>query len=207
MDTTYFKECFPALENSLVREIERFAVPKTFAANEIIVKQGAPIHYLPLVLSGSVKVFSTEKGLQFLLYYITPGESCIYSFAHTADGKPAEFSAAAETESDLLLIPKIKVAEWLGTYPTLGRLLLSDYQRHYSDLLTTTKQITVYNLDQRLLAYLRTKAEISGSKMLSVTHQEIADDLGSSREVITRVLKKLSLENKVRQTGRRIKVL
>lgn len=206
MKTSFLVECFPSLEKELLKEIEEFSSIKSFTAQEYIVKQGDYIRFLPIILSGSVKVFSTEDTVQFLLYYISSGGSCIYSFAHTFNNEPTEFSAIAELDSELLLLPQNKVADWLRVYPSFSNLVITDYQRHYQDLLNTTKQIICHNLDQRLLDYLKTKAEMTGSNLLEITHQQIADDMGTSREVITRVLKKLSINNVVVQKGRKIKV-
>ena len=207
MKTSFLAECFPVLEKDLLKEIEEHSTLKSFNSQEYIVEQGKFIRFLPIVLSGNIKVFSNEDSIQFLLYYISSGESCIYSFAHIFNNEPAEFSAIAELDSELLLLPINKVNQWLKKYPSFSSLVLSDYQRHYKDLLNTTKQITCYNLDQRLLNYLKNKSKIKKSNILNISHQEIAYDLGTSREVISRLLKKLSLNNQVIQIGRKIKIL
>jgi len=207
MKTSFLVECFPTLEKELLKEIEEYSTLKSFHSQEYIVKQGKFIRFLPIVLSGNIKVFSNEDSIQFLLYYITSGESCIYSFAHMFNNEPAEFSAIAELDSELLLLPIHKVNQWLKKYPSFSNLVLSDYQKHYKDLLNTTKQITCYNLDQRLLNYLVNKTQIEKSDILSISHQEIANDLGTSREVISRLLKKLKINNQVTQIGRKIKIL
>lgn len=207
MKTSFLVECFPTLEKELLKEIEEYSTVKSFLSQEYIVEQGKFIRSLPIVLSGNIKVFSNEDSIQFLLYYISSGESCIYSFAHIFNNEPAEFSAIAELDSELLLLPINKVNQWLKKYPSFSSLVLSDYQRHYKDLLNTTKQITCYNLDKRLLDYLTNKAQIEKSNILTISHQEIADDLGTSREVISRLLKKLKVNNQVIQIGRKIKIL
>lgn len=207
MKTSFLVECFPTLEKELLKEIEEYSTVKSFLSQEYIVEQGKFIRSLPIVLSGNIKVFSNEDSIQFLLYYISSGESCIYSFAHIFNNEPAEFSAIAELDSELLLLPIKKVNQWLKKYPSFSSLVLSDYQRHYKDLLNTTKQITCYNLDKRLLDYLTNKTQIEKSNILTISHQEIADDLGTSREVISRLLKKLKVNNQVIQIGRKIKIL
>jgi len=207
MKTSFLTTCFPFLETELVEEIESHARMQSFAKGDHIVKQGEFIRFLPIVVKGSIKVCSMEDSIPFLLYYISSGESCIYSFAHTFNNDKAEFSASAEIDSDLLLLPLPKVNEWLKIYPSLGSLVLADYQKQYKDLLNTTKQITCYQLDERLLEYLKTKAQIMNSNLLNIKHQEIADDLGTSREVISRVLKKLSKSNHIKQVGHKIKMI
>ncbi|RBW63183.1 Crp/Fnr family transcriptional regulator [Tenacibaculum sp. E3R01] len=207
MKTSFLAKCFPVLEKELLNEVEEHSILKSFKAGDFVVKQGRLIRFLPIVLSGNIKVFSNEDSIQFLLYYISSGETCIYSFAHISSKELAGFSAIAELDSELLLLPIDKVNKWLKKYPSFGNLVLSDYKRHYKDLLNTTKQVLCYNLEERLLNYLKNKVQIKASNVLSVSHQEVADDLGTSREVITRLLKKLSIANKVLQEGRKIKVL
>ncbi|MCH9661714.1 MAG: Crp/Fnr family transcriptional regulator [Bacteroidetes bacterium] len=206
MKTSFLGKCFPSLETKLLAEIETHSKMEFFGASASVVKQGQYIRYLPIVVSGSVKVFSEEADAQFLLYRINAGASCIYSFAHTFNKEPTAFSAVAELDSELLMLPIDKVARWLRTYPSFSNLVLTDYQKHYQDLLDTTKQIICYHLDERLLLYLVEKSKLEGNKLLSISHQEIADDLGTSREVISRLLKKLSLQKKVSQEGRKIKI-
>ncbi|WP_299116088.1 Crp/Fnr family transcriptional regulator [uncultured Winogradskyella sp.] len=207
MKISFLAECFPILEKELLKEIEVFSTLKKYKAKDLIVKQGSYIKSLPIVITGNVKVFSNEDTIQFLLYNISPGKSCIFSFAHTLNKEPAEFSAVAEIDSELLLLPIYKVNVWLRKYPSFANLVLLDYQKHYKDLLETTKQVICYNLDQRLLKFLENKSQIEGSDTLHISHQDIANELGTSREVITRVLKKLNHSNSVIQIGRKIKIL
>ncbi len=207
MNTSFLNDCYPFLEKPLMEEMEAHSILKDYNTGEFIVEQGQFVKYLPIVVSGQVKVFCMEDTVQFLLYYITSGNSCIYSFAHILNGNQAEFSAIAETDSSLLLLPVERVKLWMTQYPSFGSLVVGDYQKHYSDLLQTTKQLVCHNLEERLLQYLRTKSELENSTLLSISHQNIADDLGTSREVITRVMKKLGITQKVEQQGRKIKLL
>ena len=96
---------------------------------------------------------------------------------------------------------------WIKKYPSFSNLLLQNYQKHYEDLLNTTKQIMCFNLEERLINYFKNKVKIGNTNLLAVSHQEIADDLGTSREVISRLIKKLSIDGKVSQFRRKIKVL
>lgn len=201
------QECLPKLGKELLEEIERYAPVKEFGVQDFVVRQGDLVRFLPIVIEGSVKVFSQESAMQFLLYYITAGETCIFSFAHLFGQEPVEFSAVAETESRLLLLPIHKVQEWYNKYPRFNDIILSAYQKHYGDLLNTTKQVICYNLEERLLAYLKKKAELLHAEELKISHQSIAQDLGTSREVITRLMRKLETHEEVIQIGRKIKIL
>lgn len=200
-------ECLPSLGKDLFKEIESHSPSKKFLAEEHIVNQGEIIRFLPIVLSGSVKVYSQEATIQFLLYYISSGETCVFSFAHIFNDKPVEFSAVAEKDSELILLPIHKAQEWYNKYPRFNDVLLKAYQKHYNELLHTTKQVICYNLEERLIEYLRKKAELEGSEVLQISHQDIADNLGTSREVITRLMKKPDVSNVAIQEGRKIKIL
>lgn len=207
MKSDFLTKCYPEFEKELLQEIEEHSLLKSFKAGENIVKQGQYIKFLPIIQSGCVKVFCNEDTKHFLLYFIESGESCIYSFAHIDNDDQAEFSAVAELDSDLLLLPADRVKLWVKKYPSLNNIILKNYRRHYDDLLDTTKQIVCYNLEDRLLEYLQTKSKISESNLLSISHQDIADDLGTSREVISRLMKNEKLNRIVKQEGRQIKIL
>lgn len=206
MKAGFLAECYPQLEKSLIAEITEHSIKKEFLTGDDIVNQGEYMKYLPIVVSGNVKVYSQEDTIQFLLYYISSGGSCIYSFAHILRNNQADFSAIADTDSTLLLLPVDRVKLWMGKYPSFGNLVLDDFQKHYTDLLRTTKQLICYNLEERLLEYLKAKTNIEKTNLLHISHQEIADDLGTSREVITRVMKKLGANQQIEQQGRKIKV-
>jgi len=209
MDTTFLNECLPHLEKPLLEAIATCALVEKFPKTQYIVRQGQYIRFLPIVLRGNVKVFSQEDTIQFLLYYINPGDPCIFSFAHIFDfnDAPIEFSAIAETDSELLMLPIHQVHHWIRQYVSFNQMLLKGYQRHYQDLLHTTKQVTCYNLEERLLNYLTARTQIAKTNTLAISHQDIANDLGTSREVISRLMKKMGANQKVKQVGRKIKVL
>lgn len=207
MKSDFLTKCYPEFEKELLQEIEEYSLLKSFKAGQKIVKQGQYIKFLPIIKSGCVKVFCNEDDKDFLLYFIRTSESCIYSFAHLNNGNQANFSALAELDSDLLLLPADRVMLWAKKYPSLNNIILNNYKRHYNDLLDTTKQIVCYNLEDRLLEYLRAKSKIAESNLLSVSHQNIADDLGTSREVISRLMKSEKINKVIKQEGRQIKVL
>jgi len=207
MKTDFLINCYPEFEKELLQEIEKYSILKTFTIGEYIVKQGHYVKYLPIIQCGCVKVFCNEDAKDFLLYFIESGESCIYSFAHINNNAQAEFSAVAEIDSLLLLLPIEKVKLWVKKFLSLNSIILNNYQKHYQSLLNTTKEIICHNLEDRLLEYLRKKSKISRSSVLSISHQEIASDLGTSREVISRLLKSKKLIHLIKQEGRQLKIL
>lgn len=201
------KICLPEFGDEFINEIEKFGKRKKFSDNEYIIKQGQLINCLPIVLDGLVKVQSQEDAVQFLLYYIKQGEACIFSFAHLFNQKESEFSAVSEGNTELLLIPIGKAKEWMTKYPIFAGLILNEYQKHYDDLLQTTKQIICYKLEDRLISYLKNKSKFYNSNEFLISHKSIADDLGTTREVISRIMKKIEGDGKIKQENRKIFLL
>ncbi|MEM9364056.1 MAG: Crp/Fnr family transcriptional regulator [Bacteroidota bacterium] len=207
MKSDFLIKCYPQFEKELLQEIEEHSILKKFEVGDYIVKQGQYIRFLPIIRNGCIKVFCHEGAKDFLLYFIQSGESCIYSFAHLTNNQQANFSACAELESDLLLLPTERVKVWIKKYPSLHNIILNNYEKHYEDLLYTTKQVISSDLEDRLLEYLKTKSKILDSTLLNISHKNIADDLGTSREVISRLMKSKRLLENVKQEGHKIKIL
>lgn len=206
MKISILQHCRPSLPEELLQSIEKYGTLSTFKNKEFIVRQGQQVHHLPIVLEGHIKVYSDEADMQFLLYYIYPGEGCIFSFSQLTHQKKAEFSAQAMEEVTLIMLPSEQVELWIKKYPSFIKMILQNYQKHYKDLLETTKQVTCYRLEERLVTYLEKRSAINQSVLLPLSHQEIATDLGTSREVVSRLLKKISKSHNVTQIGRSIKI-
>ena len=200
-------ECAPSLGRDLIHDIQEFSISRSYDKGEFIVREGQFIRHLPLVLEGHIRISSQEEQFQFLLYYMGPGDACIFSFAHLQSRQKAEFSAVAEVESRLLLLPIDKVEGWLKRSTAFNQLIIGAYQKHYQELLECAKQVICYNLEDRLKAFLQNKVSIEKESLLTLSHQQIADALGTSREVISRLMKKLALGGLIEQQGRKIKVL
>lgn len=201
------KTCLSTLRKELLEEIIAYGRVKELEPHAFLVKQGQLVKDLPIVLEGTIKVFTQADDFQFLLYYIYPGATCISSFAHLFGDQGIAFSGTAEERSQILLIPIQKAREWVLKYPEFNALILNEYQKQYNDLLETATQVICYNLEDRILTYLKTKTAISRSATLAISHGDIAADLATSREVVSRILKKMEREKKIIQLGRQIKLL
>jgi CRP/FNR family transcriptional regulator len=206
LQNSIVKTCLSDLGKDLLNEIVEYGRVKALEPNEFLVKQGQVVKDLPIVLQGTVKVFTQADDFQFLLYYIYPGATCISSFAHLFGEKGIGFSGVADEKSLVLLIPIQKAREWVLKYPAFNTMILSEYQRQYSDLLETAKQVICYNLEDRILTYLKTRASILKATTMPISHRDIANDMATSREVVSRILKKMERENKIVQLGRQIKL-
>ena len=175
----------------------------TFEAGTIILKQGGYIKVIPLLISGLAKVFKeeAENGNEVLLYYIKPGESCPMSMLTLLRNDTSKVKAVIEKDAEILVIPSDKVLKIAKKFPKWNEFIFEVFNQKYEELLNVVEILTFSNKDKRLHEYLKKEARLKENLILKTTHQKIAYDLGSSREVISRLLKKLENEGvvKIRQ--------
>ena len=207
IDKDYIIKTLAFLEKELVDEILMFSLVEKFPKGSILIREGQFIKHLPVILNGKVKVYSQFDGKELLLYNIKSKQSCIVSFAAASYNSPSEIYAVTDIESYILLLPTDKVKLWTGKYPRFNKLFLDLYHLRYLDLLETINQLVFKSLDQRLYVYLKNLTIELESETLNLRHHEIARDLGTAREVVTRTLKKLEKEQKLIQTKNGIKLI
>ena len=193
--------------SDLLQEIDSFSVVKNVPKDTEIIRDGQYITSIPIVISGLVKVFTRYNEKEFLLYYIKPSESCVLSFIIGQKQKPSTIFAKTEEDSQILLMPFDKVAIWIKNYPEFSSMYFNQFNVRYYDLIETLNHVLFDRLDSRLFAYLKEKSVATNTPTITISHKEIAFELGTSREVISRVLKKLESENKVLQTPKGIKII
>lgn len=172
-----------------------------------LLRFGQYVKVVPIVLEGLVKVFSQHEDRELLLYYITPSESCIMSFAASLKNDPSMVMAVAEEDSKLLLMPSDRISDWLRSYPDINRLFYQQFNLRYQDLLNTIDHVLFNRMDVRLFDFLKERSELTGKNPLKISHRMIAEELGTAREVISRVMKKLEAEGKVQQHTNTIELL
>ena len=189
------------LSTSLIEELLKHSTINDFPKGTQILRDEQYVKVLPIVLNGLVKVFSKFEEKELLLYYIEPNQSCVMSFSAALKNTPSKVFAITEEDSKILLIPVDKLPKWLREFPDLNTLFYSQYDLRYSDLLDTIQHILVDKMDKRLFDYLKNKSKLTNNKSIKLTHGQIANELGTAREVISRVLKKLESENKIQQTA------
>lgn len=202
-----FQRYFPQFSKELIVEFEKHAVIRQFPAHTEVIRQGQFVNYAPIVLNGLVKIFTFSEDREMLLYYLHDKESCIMSMMSCMSSQSSRIFARTETDTTLALIPASILNDWLRKYPRLSESFFSQFNQRYLDLLETINQLVFESLDVRLLKYLKQIGELKKTNTFNIKHAEVAQDLGTSREVITRVLKKLEQENKIRQTRGNVQIL
>ncbi|HQV53938.1 MAG: Crp/Fnr family transcriptional regulator [Chitinophagaceae bacterium] len=203
-----WKKLFPQFETALIEIIEKNAVQKTFAAGEVIMRTGQYIKSTALVLEGQIKIYrENPDGGEFLMYYLGSGQACAVSMICALQSETSEITAIAEEETEVLLIPVQLMDELMNQYKSWYQFVIQTYRSRFDELITVVDNIAFHNMDERLEFYLKRHVKNSGKKIIETSHQQIADDLNSSREVISRLLKKMEQRQLVKLNRNMIEVL
>jgi len=172
-----------------------------------LLREGQYVKVVPIVLSGTIRVYIKHEDKELLLYNIKPNESCIMSFSAVIENTPSKVYAVTEEKSVIMAVPITNLDSLLKNYPELNTLYYKLYIERYADLINTIESAIFEKLDQRILEYLVNKSKLTNSNQVKVTHKQIALDLGSSREVISRTLKKLENDNLIKLNNSLIELL
>lgn len=183
----------------LKEKLYQYSIRKEYAAGNIILNENAYIRAIPIVVRGTLKVIRTEEdGREILLYYIKAGESCIMSFLGGMHNETSKVKAEVEEEAEVLFLPMDKVALFIKEYPQWLDYIFRLYHKRFEELLEIVNAITFKKIDDRLLALLRKKQELTGNNVLNITHEQLANELGTARVVVSRLLKQLEEMGTVR---------
>ncbi len=192
-----------------IREkLYQYGIAKTFQEGDVILNENAYIKAIPLVTSGNIRVMRTdEDGREILLYYIKAGESCIMSFLGGLHHDTSKVKAIAEEETEILFIPIDKVSELIKEFPEWLDYIFRLYHKRFEELLEVVNAVAFKKMDERLLNFIKKKCELTKSHTLYVTHEQLANELGTARVVVSRLLKQMEDENIVKLGRNKISLL
>lgn len=195
-------------EPELLKEMQQFGVIQQFKEGDLIMDYGKYIRMMPVILNGTIKVYRLdEEGNEILLYYLSSNESCSMAYSCCIEAKKSEVKAIAEEDVELIAIPHVKLDEWLCKYPSWKNYIMRSFNERFIELLKSIESIAFHKLDERLIEYLKEKQRISGSAVIKTSHNLIADELATSRVVISRLLKQLENSKKIILYRNEIKLL
>lgn len=184
-------------ERDLMNEIILLPI-KELKANSVVLMENAYVKYIPILLEGSIKVRKIdESGKEIILYQIYPGESCILSIISCLNDKQCNAEAYVEKTSKLIMVPASKVKLWMEKYSTWKQYVFNHYYDKFDELITLIDAIAFKHVDIRLINKLKEHQLKQGDK-IKITHQALANEIGTAREVISRLLKQLEKENAVK---------
>ncbi|SHL17397.1 CRP/FNR family transcriptional regulator, anaerobic regulatory protein [Chitinophaga jiangningensis] len=185
------RQLFPGLEEKLYQEMETHGEIRHIAAGDTLLRKGQTIRSTMLILDGIVKLYQEdEDGSEFFMYDIEPGEACAVSMVCSYRQENSQVLAKALTDATYMMIPNQYMDEWLAKYKSWHYFVIRTWRTRYEGLLNTINDIAFKNMDERLLLYIEGQVKKMG-RHIKLTHQEIATDLNSSREVISRLMKKM----------------
>lgn len=174
-------------------------IKKDFIAGDIILNENASIRSIPIVTKGSIRVMRTdEDGKEILLYYIKAGESCIMSFLGGMHQEASKVKAVVEEDAEILFLPMEKVTLFIKEYPEWLDYIFRLYHKRFEELLEVVNAVAFKKMDERLLNFIRRKCQLTQSNTLNVTHEQLANELGTARVVVSRLLKQMEDEGLVK---------
>lgn len=192
-------QLFPKFESALVKDMAEHAQMKEIKAGEQLMKTGQFFRSTMLVLQGLVKVYrEDEEGNEYFIYYLQPGQACALSMICAIHQQPSQLMGKALTDTTILAIPLEYMDSWITKYKSWYYYVLGSYRNRFEDLLLTIDHIAFRNMDERLLFYLKRQQRTFNANILTVSNTEIAQELNSSREVISRLMKKLAEKGNIR---------
>lgn len=193
------RENFPKIQDTeLVQGIIAQGKLESIDEGDYMIDIGRPIRSIPIIVSGSVKVMREDAdGHELLLYYLKAGETCAMSLTCCMEGRKSEIRAVAVEPVKMIVLPVAFMEEWMR-FRDWRSFVMNTYARRFEELLETVDSIAFQRMDERLENYLITKAKGTDSKVLTVSHQEVAQDLNTSREVISRLLKQMERHGKLK---------
>lgn len=193
VSTNIITNAFPSLEKDVVSEICAHAELKSFKDGDVLMKTGQYFRSILLVVNGLLKVYrEDEEGNEYFMYYLQPGQACALSMICAARQQTSQLKVAAMADADVIKVPLEYMDEWMLHYKSWYYFVLDNYRSRFQELLLTIDHIAFRNMDERLLFYLKRQQETLKTDILTINHTEIAQELNSSREVISRLMKKLA---------------
>src|SRR5690606_21467291 len=195
-------------EKKLLDEISEVSKIVPFEKNDVLLEIGKYVKTMPLLVSGAIKIMREDFDTgELLLYFLERGDTCAMTLACCVGDKKSEIRAVAETSGVVAMIPVQKMEEWLAKYKSWRAFVFESYNSRFNELLSTIDAIAFMKMDERLFTYLLEKIKISASNVIQKTHQEIAYELNSSRVVISRLLKALERDGKIKLNQNNIEIL
>ena len=196
------------LEPELIDEIVEVGIYKRIRENELLLDIGDNFNRIPLMLTGAIKISrETMNGDEIVLYFLERGDTCTITFGSGLNSTKSKVRGVAEKPSEVIFIPVDKLEEWMVKYASWRSFVIDSYNIRLNEMLESIDTLAFMKMDQRLYKYITDKVKIMRSPTLSTTHQEIAIDLNTSRVVVSRLLKQLENEGKIKLYRNRIEVL
>ncbi|SNB02252.1 Crp/Fnr family transcriptional regulator [Flavobacterium psychrophilum] len=186
------KKLFPSFSNTLIEDINANAIDQSFVVGDVVMRTGQYIKNTILVLSGSIKIYREDAdGGEFFMYYLQPGQACAISMICATKNEQSQIMAKVVEDTELVMVPLTLMNKWMMEHRSWYEFVIDTYRSRFEEVLEVVNSIAFKAMDERLEFYLKRHKDTCGCLNLKLSRQEIATDLNTSREVISRLLKKL----------------
>ncbi|MFM2367787.1 MAG: hypothetical protein RL619_83 [Bacteroidota bacterium] len=202
------KKLFPSFSNELVKDVDANAAIQSFKAGDVIMRTGQYIKNTVLVISGKIKIYrEDENGGEFFMYYLQPGQACAISMICASKNEKSQIMAKVVEDVEVLLVPLSLMDTWMMKHRSWYEFVIHTYRSRFEEVLEVIDSIAFRAMDERLEFYLKRHKDACGCTDLKLSHQEIATELNTSREVISRLLKKMEQRNLLKLHRNHIELL
>lgn len=192
------KDNFPSFNQLLLDDIEKNAAIKEFKAGEVLIRSGQYIKNTILVLKGKIKIYrEDDEGNEFFMYYLQPGQACAISMICATKTETSAVMAKVVEDAEVVQLPLPLMEKWMAQHRSWYEFVIDTYRKRFEEVLEVIDNIAFKAMDERLAFYLKKHKEVTQSKDIKLSHQEIANELNTSREVISRLLKKMEQQGLV----------
>lgn len=194
-------------EDALLNEINQVGTFKEVPEGFTLIEIGQYIRSMPLLVEGAIKILrDDDDGDELLLYFLERGDTCAMTLSCCLGDTKSEIRAIAELDTKLIMVPIQKMEEWTGKYKSWRNFVFESYHTRLMEMLETIDSIAFLKMDERLLKYLHDKMKITNDSTIYSTHKEIAYELHTSRVVISRLLKNLENQGKIKLNRNNINI-
>jgi CRP/FNR family transcriptional regulator len=200
---SFFTE--PALQNEILEQCQI----RLFEKDDVIVSEGQFVKILPIVISGGLRVYQTKEDREILLYYVETSQTCMMSLSACFFDNKSPSQAVATEKTQVLAVPTRLVMKWQREYSSWNNYVIKTFRNRYDELLDVFESVAFDHIDKRVLKYLQSRVskESNNSKAIKISHQELSRELGTTRVVISRILKQFEMDNVVQLQRGYIKIL
>lgn len=184
--------------DKLIEELKSVGIIKKFSKGEILLNEDAHIASVPIVLSGSLKVFQSDDDIrEILLYYLKAGETCIMSVLGGLFNEVSKIRVECDEDAEILMVPVTKLGPLLQEHPAWTNYIFRIYHQRFEELLDVVNAVAFKKMDERMAHLLEKMAASAGKRTITITHEELANALGTARVVVSRLLKQMEKEGLV----------
>jgi CRP/FNR family transcriptional regulator, anaerobic regulatory protein len=184
----------PALQQEIIKNGKLLKANK----GDVLIKEGQYLNFLPIVIKGQIRVYQEKEDREILLYYVGPGQTCMMSLSSAYFDYNSAANGIAVEPTEILVLPAQVIADWQLKYPSWNKFIINTFKSRYDELLVAFGNVAFKPIHIRVNDYLKRYVKEQKSKKIPISHQTLANELGTTRVVVSRILKQMEAEKKLK---------